>query len=130
MHEVEVWLIRNRIQILLHRLAWHFLLKGEQPFQPKHCVIKITPARAVLETAVLVLLAAKEIVHQSGGFAEELRRQPGHLQHLQSNAHAKRRQRGIRPQGLSERPPLRSVIWLGLRPASRPTPLASAPTAQ
>src|SRR5439155_25009513 len=62
-------------------------IKGQQSVDAEHGVIKIAPTRAVLESTILILLAEKKGAHQSRGVSEELRRQPGDLQHFQPHAH-------------------------------------------
>jgi len=62
-------------------------LQGQQSFDAKDGVVEVTSATAIAEATVGILLTSVEVLDERGGISQEFRRQPRHLQHLQSDAH-------------------------------------------
>src|SRR5437867_114087 len=62
-------------------------LQRHEAIEAENRVVEIAFGCAIFEAPVVVLLALKKIANQSGGFTEELRRQPRDLQHFEPHAH-------------------------------------------
>lgn len=71
----------------------NFRLQRNQTVEAKDSIIKITPARAIFESPVGILLALEKPFDQVGRFSEKLRRQPGDLEHFKAQAHEAKSER-------------------------------------
>src|SRR6266568_6303897 len=87
MNEVQLLAVAKGSQIAFNSPHRQFHLQRHQPIDAENSVVKIAGVRAALETTVRVLLAEQKISDEIARFAQQLRRQPRDLQHLQSQTH-------------------------------------------
>src|SRR5437899_4507555 len=87
MNEVQRLAVVKGPKIALNSAHRQFRSQRQQPIDPKDGVVEIARVRAALETTVCVLLAKQKIPDEIARFAQQLRRQPRDLQHLQSHTH-------------------------------------------
>src|SRR6266851_5125405 len=87
MNQVQRLAVAKGPQIAFNSAHRQFRLQRQQPINPKDGVVEIARVRAALETTVSVLLAKQKMSDEIARFAQQLRRQPRDLQHLQSQTH-------------------------------------------
>src|SRR3989442_1323796 len=109
MHEVQLLPCSELAEIGFQLRDRQGRLQGEQAFDPEDAVIEVAQAGAVLEPAVVILLAGEKESNEIGGITKEPGRQTGHLQHFQTHAH---------PTFMAGAHPERESIW-GWRPKTQ-----------
>src|SRR5258708_39900379 len=87
MNEVQRLAVAKAPQIAFKSAYRQFRLQRQQPINAEDGVVKIARVRAALETTISVLLAKQKIPDEIARFAQQPRRQPRDLQHLQSQTH-------------------------------------------
>ena len=87
MHEVETVAIAEAPEIVGGFAKRRIAAKREEGLQPEHRVVKVAVPAAIRETAAGKLLTGEELPDQVAGVTEQIRRQPGDLQHFESQTH-------------------------------------------
>src|SRR5262249_112076 len=83
-HQVETLAGAEPLKVSAGLGERRVLAQGEEAFQAEHRVVEVACAAAVRESAVGKMLAAGELANKAAGVTEEIRRQPGDLQHFES----------------------------------------------
>src|SRR5712692_2322811 len=87
MNEVQRLAVAKGLQIAFNSAHRQFRLQRQQPVDAEDGVVQIARFRAALETTISALLAKQKVPDLIARFAQQLRRQPRDLQHLQSQTH-------------------------------------------
>ena len=86
-NEVEPGAIAESVKVGSGRRGGDVFLQRDQRVEPEHGVIEIARAGAILKAAVRVQTRSQEGADQTARLTQLLGRQPGDLQHLESQTH-------------------------------------------
>src|SRR6266850_1102359 len=82
----ELWSLVQSLAFIGIRIGVQDRERGHS-LEAKYGIIKIAFAGAVFETSILIDLGHEESASKLCGIAEDLAREPSHLQHFQTKAH-------------------------------------------